>query len=182
MIACMYIGIILYQPIWLCALCDLYWEQVHVANLYRHILYHFWLYDCMYCTYRDIYYISPSGCVHYVACIGNRYTLQNLYRHILYHFWLYDCMYCTYRDIYYISPSGCVHYVACIGNRYTLQNLYRHISFVIIWLHVMYISQHIYLYPSVWLCALCNLYWGTGTCCKLIPKHILYHLWLYDCM
>jgi len=139
MIACnVHIGIILYQPIWLCALCDLYWEQVHAANLYRHILYHLWLYDYMYCTYRDIYYISPSGCVHYVACIGNRYMLQNLYRtHI--------------------------------------------ISLVIIWLHVMYISQHI-LYPSVWLCALCNLYWGTGTCCKLIPKHILYHFWLYDCM
>ena len=120
----------LYQPIWLYALCDLYWEQVHAAKTY-------------------------TG-------------------HILYHLWLYDCMYCTYRDIYYISPSGCVHYVACIGNRYTLQNLYRHISFVIIWLHVMYISQHIYLYPSVWLCALCDLYWGTGTCCKLIPKNTCY--------
>jgi hypothetical protein len=172
----------LYQPIWLYALCDLYWEQVHAAkNLYRaHIisLMVIWLRVCT----SGSCYISPFGCVHYVTCIGKQVHVANLYRHILYHFWLYDCMYCTYRDIYYISPSGCVHYVACIGNRYTLQNLYRHISFVIIWLHVMYISQHIYLYPSVWLCALCNLYWGTGTCCKLIPKHILYHLWLYDCM
>ena len=139
-------GHILCQPIWLCALCDLYWENrymlqtcidiyyitsdqmtaciVHIGtyiilahlavcimqpvlgnrytlqNLYRYILYHFRLYDCMYYTYRYIYYISPSGCVHYVACIGNRYTLQNLYRYILYHFRLYDCMYYTYRDIY----------------------------------------------------------------------------------
>ena len=41
MIACMYIEIILYQPIWLCALCDLYWEQVHAAKPYiEHILCH----------------------------------------------------------------------------------------------------------------------------------------------
>ncbi len=86
-------GHILYQPIWPCALCSLYWEQVHSANLYRHILYHFWLYDCMYCTYRDIYYISSSGCVHYVACIGNRYTLQ------------------TYIDTYYITSD---YMTACI--------------------------------------------------------------------
>jgi hypothetical protein len=130
---------ILYQPIWLCALCDLYWEQVHAAKLIS-----------------NTYYITYD---YMIAC-----NVHN-------------------RNTYYISPSGCVHYVTCIGNRYMLQNLYRThiISLVIIWLHVMYISQHI-LYPSVWLCALCNLYWGTGTCCKLIPKHILYHFWLYDCM
>ena len=48
MIACMYIGIILYQSIWLCALCDLYWEQVHVA------------------TYIDTYYITSD---YMTACI-----------------------------------------------------------------------------------------------------------------
>ena len=172
----------LYQPIWLYALCDLYWEQVHAAkNLYRaHIisLMVIWL---RVCTYRD-HIISA----HLAVCImwpvlGTGTCCKLISTHIisLMIIWLH-VLYIS--DICYISPSGCVHYVACIGNRYTLQNLYRHISFVIIWLHVMYISQHIYLYPSVWLCALCNLYWGTGTCCKLIPKYMLYHFWLYDCM
>jgi hypothetical protein len=55
-----------------CIMWPVLGKQVHVANLYRHILYHFWLDDSMYCTYRDIYYISPSGCVHYVACIGKQ--------------------------------------------------------------------------------------------------------------
>ena len=125
----------------------------------------------------------PAVCIMWPV-LGKQVHVANLYRHILYHFWLDDSMYCTYRDIYYISPSGCVHYVACIGKQvHAAKLISTHIiSLVIIWLHVMYISQHIYLYPSVWLCALCNLYWGTGTCCKLIPKHMLYHLWLYDCM
>jgi len=78
-----------------CIMWPVLGKQVHVANLYRHILYHFWLDDSMYCTYRDIYYISPSGCVHYVACIGKQVhsaelisihiiSLQIIWLHVLY--------------------------------------------------------------------------------------------------
>jgi hypothetical protein len=109
-----------------CIMWPVLGKQVHVANLYRHILYHFWLDDSMYCTYRDIYYISPSGCVHYVACIGNRYTLQT-YIDTCYITSDYMTACIIHIGTYInISPSGCVHYVACIGNRYILQNLYRH--------------------------------------------------------
>jgi len=83
---------------------------------------------------------------------------------------------------YYISPSGCVHYVTCIGNRYMLQNLYRThiISLMIIWLHVMYISEHI-LYQPIWLCALCSLYWEQVHSAKLISIHVisLQIIWLH---
>ena len=98
------------------------------------------------------------GCILHVKACTNVYCIAFTY-HLLV-FFPYD-----------FSPSGCMHYVTCIGNRYMLQNLYRThiISLMIIWLHVMYISQHI-LYQSIWLCALCNLYWETGTCCKLIPN------------
>ena len=87
----------LYQPIWLYALCDLYWEQVHAAkNLYRaHIisLMVIWLRVCT----SGSYYISPSGCVHYVTCIGNRYMLQ------------------TYIDTYYITSDYMTACVVHIG-------------------------------------------------------------------
>ena len=38
---------------------------------------------------RDTCCISPSGYMHYVTCIGNRYMLLKTYTgHILYHLWL----------------------------------------------------------------------------------------------
>jgi hypothetical protein len=128
MIACnVHIGVMLYQPIWLCALCDLYWETGTCCKLIStHII-------SLMIIWLHVMYISE---------------------HILYQpIWL-----CALCSLYWEQ----VHAAKLISTHI--------ISFVIIWLHVMYISQHIYLYPSVWLCALCNLYWGTGTCCKLIPN------------
>jgi hypothetical protein len=116
------------------------------------------------------YYISPSGCVHYVTCIGNRYMLQ------------------TYIDTYYITYDYMIacnvhigtyiisaHLAVCImwpvlGTGTCCKLISTHIiSLMIIWLHVMYISEHI-LYQPIWLCALCSLYWEQVHAAKLISN------------
>ncbi len=106
---------------------------LHVKACTKRALYSIYILSSCY-LFRIIF--SPSGRVHYVTCIGDRYMLQNLYqtKHILYQpVWL--CALCNpvlgnsymlqnlykSRNTYYISPSGCVHYVTCIGNRYMLQ-------------------------------------------------------------
>jgi hypothetical protein len=60
-----------------------------------------------------------------------------------------------------------VHYVTCIGDGYMLQNLYQ--------------TRHM-LYQPIWLYALCDLYWEQVHAAKTYTGHILYHLWLYDCV
>ena len=144
-----------------CIMWPVLGKQVHVANLYRHILYHFWLDDSMYCTYRDIYYISPSGCVHYVACIGKQvHSAKLISIHVI-------SLQIIWLHVLYISGHILIsaHLAVCImwpvlGTGTFCKTYVDTITFVNIWLHVMYISQHIYLYHSVCLCALCNLYWG----------------------
>ncbi len=218
----------LYQPIWLYALCDLYWGQVHAAKLISGTYYitYGYMIACMYIS--GSYYISPSGCVHYVTCIGNRYMLQLISTHIisLMIIWLhvlYISEHILYQPIWLCALCSLyweqVHAAKLIST---------HIICDYMIACNVHIATYIYIYPSVWLCALCNLYWGTGTCCKLIPKihvislltiwlhvmcisqqyyispsgcvhyvtciggqvhaanlyrkHILYHLWLCDCM
>jgi hypothetical protein len=148
-----------------------------------------------YYLFRIIF--SPSGRVHYVTCIGDRYMLQKLYqsKHILYQpVWLRALCNPVLGDRYmlqnlYKSRTHIVsaHLAVCImwpvlGKRYMLQNLYR--THIISLMIMIACNVHIgvILYQPIWLCALCDLYWETGTCCKTYIEHILYHLWLYDCM
>ncbi len=76
----------LYQPIWLYALCDLYWEQVHAAkkNLPAHII-SLMVYDCVYVHIGIILY-QPIWLCALCDLYWEQVHVANLYRHILCHY------------------------------------------------------------------------------------------------
>ena len=95
----------LYQPIWLYALCDLY---MLLKTYTGHILYHLWLYDCVYVHIGIILYQPIWLCALCDLYWEQVHAAKTYTGHILYHLWLYDCVY-VHRD-HIIS----VHLAVCI--------------------------------------------------------------------
>ena len=110
--------------------------------------------------------------------VGNRYMLQtqfyvsrtgHILGHILYHCCtlhtaLYHFAHYILSILGYVGLHDCNLYVKTGTNR-ALHNIYIGFSY--------YFSYHS---QPIWLCALCSLYGGTGTCCKTYMARIETHI------